>query len=221
VAANAAELPRAYEQARTAVRIGRRLQGPGARATFNQLGAYRLLALVPDSTELRGYVTDVLGELAGDAGDAADLRHTLEVLIDAGGNVAEAARRLHFHYNTLRYRIEKLERMVGPFTANAALRLDLSRLGVVDHLVRFKLDAFLFDLHVSHGKVDVRGPVVIQLVRRHGNGDFLREDLRLGAPGQAGRKAGKKKSHGEYACSTARYGHRRKPFSFSFCIPHS
>jgi DNA-binding PucR family transcriptional regulator len=126
VAANAAELPRAYEQARTAVRIGRRLQGPGARATFNQLGAYRLLALVPDSTELRGYVTDVLGELAGDAGDAADLRHTLEVLIDAGGNVAEAARRLHFHYNTLRYRIEKLERIVGPFTTNAALRLDLS-----------------------------------------------------------------------------------------------
>ena len=120
-----AELPRAYEQARTAVRIGRRLQGPGARATFDQLGAYRLLALVPDSGELRGYVADVLGELAGDTAEAADLRHTLEVLLDTNGNVAETARRLHFHYNTLRYRIEKLERLVGPFTTNAALRLDL------------------------------------------------------------------------------------------------
>ena len=60
------ELPRAYEQARTAVRIGRRLQGPGARATFDQLGAYRLLALVPDSSELRDYVADVLGELGRD-----------------------------------------------------------------------------------------------------------------------------------------------------------
>jgi purine catabolism regulator len=121
-----AELPRAYEQARTAVRIGRRLQGPGARATFDQLGAYRLLALVPDSSELRDYVADVLGDLGRDTTEAADLRHTLEVLIDTNGNVAETARRLHFHYNTLRYRIEKLERLVGPFTTNAALRLDLS-----------------------------------------------------------------------------------------------
>jgi purine catabolism regulator len=126
VAAGAGDLARAYEQARTAVRIGRRLHGPGARATFDQLGAHRLLALIPDSAELRSYVADVLGDLAADSPEAADLRHTLEVLLDHNGNVAETARRLHFHYNTLRYRIEKLERMVGPFTKSPALRLDLS-----------------------------------------------------------------------------------------------
>jgi PucR family transcriptional regulator, purine catabolism regulatory protein len=126
VAAHAGELPRAYEQARTAVRIGRRLQGPGARANFDQLGAYRLLALIPDGSELRGYVVDVLADLVADTAEAADLRHTLEVLLDTNGNVAETARRLHFHYNTLRYRIEKLERMVGPFTTSAPLRLDLA-----------------------------------------------------------------------------------------------
>jgi purine catabolism regulator len=126
VAGHVAHLPRAYDQARTAVRIGRRLQGPGARVTFDRLGAYRLLALIPDSDELRGYVQDVLGPLADDSVEASDLRRTLEALIDANGNVAEAARRLHFHYNTLRYRIEKLERMLGPFMSQAALRLDLS-----------------------------------------------------------------------------------------------
>ena len=125
-AAGAGELARAYEQARTAVRIGRRLHGPGARATFDQLGAHRLLALIPDSAELRSYVADVLGDLALDTADATDLRHTLEVLLDNNGNVAETARALHFHYNTLRYRIEKLERLVGPFTKSPALRLDLS-----------------------------------------------------------------------------------------------
>ena len=120
-----AELPVAYEQARKAIRIGRRIQGTGARASFDRLGVHRLISLIPDTAELRGFVDEVLGELAVDSVENADLRHTLEVLLDTNCNVAEAARRLHFHYNTLRYRISKLERMVGPFMTGAPLRLDL------------------------------------------------------------------------------------------------
>jgi purine catabolism regulator len=126
VAPGPAVLPVAYEQARKAVRIGRRLHGDGARTSFDRLGVHRLLSLIPDTAELRGFVDEVLGDLAGDGSEAADLRHTLAVLLDTNCNVAEAARRLHFHYNTLRYRIDKLERLVGPFTSEAARRLDLA-----------------------------------------------------------------------------------------------
>jgi purine catabolism regulator len=116
----------AYDQATTAVRVGRQLNGAGASATFDALGVYRLLSLVPDTRELRNFVTETLGDLAGDDPDTADLRHTLDVLLETNLNVAETARRLHFHYNTLRYRIAKLERALGPFTADAHLRLNLT-----------------------------------------------------------------------------------------------
>jgi purine catabolism regulator len=121
------ELPKAYDQARRAVHAGRQLHGPGAVADFDALGAFRLLSLVPDPRELRAFARDVLGELADrDDAHAADLRRTLQVLLETNLNVAEAARALHFHYNTLRYRIRTLKRMVGPFTENPQLRLDLA-----------------------------------------------------------------------------------------------
>jgi PucR family transcriptional regulator, purine catabolism regulatory protein len=119
------EIAGAYDQAARAVAIGRRIHGRGAVAHFDDLGAYRILSLVEDRTELQGFAEETLGELAGPTEAAADLRRTLEVLLEAGGNVAEAARRLHFHYNTLRYRIDKLESIVGPFTVDARVRLDV------------------------------------------------------------------------------------------------
>ncbi|QIM21572.1 PucR family transcriptional regulator [Phycicoccus sp. HDW14] len=122
-----ADLRRAYEEAETAVQVGRQVEGGSGVAHFDQLGIYRLLALVPDSADLRRFVTESLGELATDASpENADLRHTLSVLIDTNLNVAETARRLFFHYNTLRYRIAKLERMLGPFTTDPQLRLTLA-----------------------------------------------------------------------------------------------
>ena len=116
-----------YEQARRSVHVGRQLQGPTAVAYFDDLGAFRLLSLIEDSAELGNFVTEVLAELASETEpEAADMRATLRVLLDTNLNVAETSRQLHFHYNTLRYRIGKLERIVGPFTTDPDLRLDLS-----------------------------------------------------------------------------------------------
>ena len=121
------ELPRAYEEALNAVAVGRQMHGDGSLTHVDGLGIYRLLALIPDSAQLRRFVDDALGELATDnAPENADLRQTLSILIDTNMNVAETARLLFFHYNTLRYRITKLEKMLGPFTDDPELRLTLA-----------------------------------------------------------------------------------------------
>jgi purine catabolism regulator len=116
----------AYSQARKSVAVGRRVHGTGSVSHFDSLGVHRLLSLVPDSRELSDFAAEVLGELAGDSPEVADLRQTLQTLLDTNLNVAETARLLHFHYNTLRYRIGKLERIVGPFTSDPHLRLDVA-----------------------------------------------------------------------------------------------
>ena len=122
-----AGLPAAYEEALSAVSVGRQLHGASALTHFDGLGVFRLLSLIPDSADLRRFVEESLGPLAGDdVGEHADLRTTLSVLIDTNMNVAETARLLFFHYNTLRYRIAKLEKMLGPFTSDPELRLKLA-----------------------------------------------------------------------------------------------
>jgi PucR family transcriptional regulator, purine catabolism regulatory protein len=108
------------------VEVGRRVSGGGSTTFFDQLGLHRLIALIPESEELRSFVGDVLGPLAEPTAEAADLRETLQVLLDTNFNVAEAARLQFFHYNTMRYRVAKLERLLGPLSSNPHLRLDVA-----------------------------------------------------------------------------------------------
>lgn len=124
--ASLSDLPAAYSQARRAAQVGLQTQRAGAVTAFDSLGVLRLLSLIPDSGELHSFLGEVLGPLIpGDSAEQSDLLDTMRALLEANLNVAEAARSLHFHYNTLRYRIGKLERLLGPFMSDPAVRLNI------------------------------------------------------------------------------------------------
>ena len=131
-----AHVATAYDQATKAVQIGRRIHGQGTVIRFDSLGVFRLLSLIDDAEELRSFALESLGPLLRlDPAERDDLLRTLEALVECNLNVARAARRLYFHYNTLRYRITKLERLLGPFTADPDLCLQI---GLALQIIRIR-----------------------------------------------------------------------------------
>jgi PucR family transcriptional regulator, purine catabolism regulatory protein len=131
--AGALDIPRRYEEARVALQVGQRLNGSGAVTNFAGLGLYRLISNVSPA-ELRAFVHDTLGPVLDLPEPArSDLLKSLAVLASTRFNVAESARILHYHYNTMRYRVTKLERMLGEFADDAAATL---RIGVALEILR-------------------------------------------------------------------------------------
>jgi PucR family transcriptional regulator, purine catabolism regulatory protein len=126
--AGPADISRLYEEARIALQAGRRLSGSGAVTGFGGLGLYRLISSVSQA-ELQAFVRDTLGPVLDLPEPArSDLLRTLSVYFDTRFNAAESARSLHYHYNTMRYRISKLEKLLGGFAddAQAALRIGVA-----------------------------------------------------------------------------------------------
>jgi PucR family transcriptional regulator, purine catabolism regulatory protein len=127
------DIPRRYEEARVALQVGQRLNGSGAVTTFAGLGLYRLISNVSQA-ELRAFVHDTLGPVLDlPEPTRSDLLKSLAVLSSTRFNVAESARILHYHYNTMRYRVTKLERLLGQFADDAPATL---RIGVALEILR-------------------------------------------------------------------------------------
>lgn len=113
----AGEISRSYAEARGAIDAAARMGRASAVVAFDDLGVHRLLLQVPDLGELRGFATDVLGDLVRDREHRADLLGTLTAWFRCNGSPQRTARELHVHPNTVTYRIRRVEEIAG-------LRLD-------------------------------------------------------------------------------------------------
>ncbi len=123
---NVLYLHRSYKEARQAVSVGSQLQGAGSVIHFNDLGFQRLLSQFENRVELHAFADELLGALEDyDRRHNADLLLTLEMLLNSNLNMAVTARQLHLHYNSLRYRLQKIEELAGPFMEDARQRMNL------------------------------------------------------------------------------------------------
>ena len=116
-------LPRSFLEASRAVDVGRWAKGRHVTEVFDELGLERLLASAP-ADDLAEFVEHAIGPLVDhDRANDSDLVETLEVWLETR-NMAEAARRTHVHYNTLKNRLERIETILGPVMTDAARSLE-------------------------------------------------------------------------------------------------
>jgi DNA-binding PucR family transcriptional regulator len=86
----------------------------GSALHFARLGALRLIFHLADNPELRAFQRDVLGRLeASDITRRSEFIRTLDAFLRAGGNHMRAARDLNVHRNTLIYRLERIQELLG------------------------------------------------------------------------------------------------------------
>jgi purine catabolism regulator len=96
-----------------------------AVGSWQDLGVEALLLSVTDEDVLRIYCDRLLGPvLAGDSAYAGELLHSLELFILHNGQWERAARELHCHRHTLRYRMRKLEELTGRDLGKATDRIE-------------------------------------------------------------------------------------------------
>nr|BBH92667.1 transcriptional regulator [Thermogemmatispora argillosa] len=112
-------------EAQQALEIGRRLFGEGRLHSFARLGIYRLLFHLYGHEELRAFYRETLGPLLEHDSRGGELIETLECFFRCNGNLSEAARAMHMHRNSLLYRLERIEELLGQSLEDSELRLSL------------------------------------------------------------------------------------------------
>ncbi|WP_432492569.1 helix-turn-helix domain-containing protein [Kineococcus gypseus] len=112
-AAGAEDLGDALRSAVHALRLARESGEAVSVVLADELAsAVRLLRAVPEHLR-RAFAADVLGPLLDASPAHAELLATLREFVACSGAWARAAQRLHVHQNTVRYRIARVEGLLG------------------------------------------------------------------------------------------------------------
>ncbi len=118
----AAGMRLAWEQCQQALQIARRLALPPL-TDHAQLGYLLTLWQAGPQELARNPHVPALRQLQQER--QAELFHTLETWLDAGGNSVRTARTLHIHRSTLNYRLKRIREICGNPLSEPAARLDL------------------------------------------------------------------------------------------------
>jgi purine catabolism regulator len=111
-----AQMDRGYQEALIALKVARKLQGPGALLHFQDVGTYRLLLDIweRDPEQIRSLYDETIGPVDQyDQTNNTQLVQTLSVFFKHDESLTETAAELYAHRHTIRYRLEKIAEITG------------------------------------------------------------------------------------------------------------
>jgi purine catabolism regulator len=130
----------AYECARQSLEIGAALEsGSLPKVThYEDLGLFRVISLDDSAASLHSFCLDMLAPLLEhDREHSSELVKTLRSYLENNQNTARTAKALFIHYNTMRYRLDRIREIIGDTLDHPQHRLSLEvALQLLPHLER-------------------------------------------------------------------------------------
>jgi PucR family transcriptional regulator, purine catabolism regulatory protein len=114
--ADPVQMDRGYQEALIALKVGRKLHGPGSVLHFRDVGTYRLLLDIweRDAEQIRSLYEQTIGPVDRyDQANGTQLVQTLTVFFQNNESLTKTATDLYAHRHTIRYRLEKIAEISG------------------------------------------------------------------------------------------------------------
>jgi sugar diacid utilization regulator len=121
------DFPRSHREARLALslQVAAGLSGDPI-TVFDELGLFRILLSVADTSGIEQFVEETLGLLVNyDARRGSEMVKTLTVFLECGGNYDTTARELSVHRSTLKYRLQRIGEISGHELSAPDVRFNL------------------------------------------------------------------------------------------------
>ncbi|HWR45983.1 PucR family transcriptional regulator [Sporomusa sp.] len=115
-----------YREAMQACQIGRKIWPKERICYYDALGIWRLLGNIQDKQELHVFIDETLGKiLQYDQEKGAELLKTLEVYFECNGKLKKVTEKMFVHYNTILYRLDRIQQITGCSLEDATACLNL------------------------------------------------------------------------------------------------
>ena len=136
---NLQDITRSYQEARMALEVGRIFYAERETIAYSCLGIGRLIYQLPMSL-CEMFIREIFGEEIPDVFNE-EITTTIQKFFENNLNISETSRQLYVHRNTLVYRLERLEKMIG---------LDIRKF---DDAMTFKI-ALMVLAHMNYQKAE-------------------------------------------------------------------
>ncbi len=118
-------LRKSFEEASRAVSVGEKVWGGSAAYHYDDLGLYQILSMLEPNADMQQFLSAIDKLVEYERDSRTDLVQTLETYFACKGNVRKVSEKLFAHYNTVLYRLERIQQITGVQLEDATGRLHL------------------------------------------------------------------------------------------------